>query len=405
MVYDDGCYVSTAPATSMSAPRADWLVVGAGFTGATLAERLASQANQRVLVVDRRPHLAGNAYDGPGNEGLHLHHYGAHIFHTSSEKVWTYLSTFTDWRPYEHRVLGDVDGVLVPIPFNLTSLHRLFPGRQAKAIERALRAEVGSDGRVPVLRLLEHPDPVLASFARYVHDAVFANYSAKQWGLQTEELDRSVTGRVPIVVSHDDRYFRDAHQGLPADGYVRLFERMLDHPNIEIRLGVEHRDVDADIRDGQTIFTGPIDEYFDHCFGSLPYRSLRFHHSIVPVGRALPAAVVNYPAAPGFTRLLEHTQLTGEVSSRTVITSEWPEEYVAGRNEPYYPIPRPESRALHHRYRVLAVTKAPNVVFAGRLADYRYYNMDQAVSRALLVFRSLASGRSAESVPALALAR
>lgn len=401
MVPSDAYRAPSPHGTPLSSPTFDWLVVGAGFTGATLAERLASQTNQRVLIVDRRPHLAGNAYDGPGIGGLHLHHYGAHIFHTSSEKVWKYLSTFTVWRPYEHRVLGVVDGVLVPIPFNLTSLHRLFPGPEAKAIERALRAEVGDGGRVPVLRLLEHPDPVLVSFAQYVHDVVFANYSAKQWGLQTDELDRSVTGRVPIIVSHDDRYFRDVHQGLPIDGYVRLFERMLDHPNIEICLGAEYRSLDAGVRAGRTIFTGPIDEYFDHRFGPLAYRSLRFEHRVIPVPRALPAAVVNHPAAPGFTRFLEHTWLTGEVSTQTVVTSEWPEDHVTGRNEPYYPIPRPANRALHDRYRALAATEAPNVVFAGRLADYRYYDMDQAVSRALLVFRSLKAGKITNAVPAL----
>lgn len=387
----------------MTTPEFDWLVVGAGFTGATLAERLASQLDQRVLVVDRRPHIAGNAYDGVGPDGQRLHHYGAHIFHTASDRVWAYLSRFTDWRPYQHRVLGSIDGLLVPIPFNLTSLHRLLPADRADTVEQRLVAEVGMGGRIPVLRLLEHPDPVLSSFGRFVHDKVFATYSAKQWGLRTDQLDRSVTGRVPVLVSEDDRYFQDRHQAMPADGYVALFERMLAHPNIEVALGVDHAEVAGAVRAGRTVFTGPIDAFFGHCFGALPYRSLRFEHRTLPGDRVQPVAVVNHPQAEGFTRTLEHGWLTGDHHDATVITTEWPQAHVPGETEPYYPVPRPDNRALHQRYLALAAAEAPDVVFAGRLADYKYYDMDQAVSRALLLFRSLAEAHARGERPAAPL--
>ncbi|HXQ60676.1 MAG TPA: UDP-galactopyranose mutase [Acidimicrobiales bacterium] len=370
----------------------DWLVVGAGFTGATLAERLASQLDQRVLVVDRRSHMAGNAFDGPGPDGRPIHHYGAHIFHTVSDRVWAYLSQFTRWRPYEHRVLGSIDGKLVPIPFNLTSLHALVPERRATAIEHRLLAEIGSGGTIPVLTLLEHPDPLLRGLGDFVYEKVFSNYSAKQWGLRPDQLDRSVTGRVPVVVSHDDRYFHDRHQAMPADGYVAMFERMLKHPNIDVLLDTDHRDVLGRVGQARTVFTGPIDEYFGNRYGALPYRSLDFRHEAAAVEFAQPVAVVNHPEAEGFTRILEHKHLTGVTSATTVLTTEWPQDHVPGVNDPYYPVPRPENRSLHARYLELARDTDPEVVFAGRLADYKYYNMDQAVSRALLVFRGLVPG-------------
>jgi UDP-galactopyranose mutase len=370
----------------------DWLVVGAGFTGATLAERLASQLGQRVLVVDRRSHIAGNAYDGPGPGGQPIHHYGAHIFHTASNRVWDYLSQFTEWRPYEHRVLGSIDGKLVPIPFNLTSLAALLPAARAAALEQRLVAEIGYGGTIPILRLLEHTDPLLQGLGEFVYEKVFANYSAKQWGLRPDELDRSVTGRVPVVVSHDDRYFHDRHQAMPADGYAAMFSRMLDHPRIDVVLDTDHRDVLGQEGAARTVYTGPIDEFFDHRFGALPYRSLDFRHEQAPVEFAQPVAVVNYPNEAGFTRILEHKHLTAVPSSGTVLTTEWPQDHVPGRNDPYYPVPREENRALHARYLELAGDTVPGVVFAGRLADYKYYDMDQAVSRALLVFRKLGPG-------------
>ncbi len=370
----------------------DWLVVGAGFTGATLAERLATQLDQRVLVVDRRSHIAGNAFDGPGPDGQRIHHYGAHVFHTASDRVWAYLSQFTRWRPYEHRVLGSIDGKLVPVPFNLTTLHALVPEPRAAAVERCLVTEIGPGGTVPVLKLLEHPDPLLRGLGEFVYEKVFANYSAKQWGLRPDQLDRSVTGRVPVVVSHDDRYFHDRHQAMPADGYAAMFDRMLNHPNIEVLLNTDHADVVGQVGRARTVFTGPIDEYFENSYGALPYRSLEFRHETAAVEYAQPVAVVNYPDREGFTRILEHKHLTGDSGATTVLTTEWPQDHVPGVNDPYYPVPRPENRSLHARYLELAAEADPEVVFAGRLADYKYYDMDQAVSRALLVFRGLIPG-------------
>ncbi|MGH9016983.1 MAG: UDP-galactopyranose mutase [Acidimicrobiales bacterium] len=370
----------------------DWLVVGAGFTGATLAERLASQLDQRVLVIDRRSHIAGNAYDGPGPGGRPIHHYGAHIFHTASDRVWTYLSQFTRWRPYEHRVLGSIDGQLVPIPFNLTSLAALLPSARAAALAQRLVAEIGYGGTIPILKLLEHDDPLLQGLGTFVYEKVFANYSAKQWGLRPDQLDRSVTGRVPVVVSHDDRYFHDRHQAMPADGYTAMFERMLDHRNIELSLDTAYADVAGRVSRHRTVFTGPIDEFFGHRFGALPYRSLDFRHELRSGSHVQPVAVVNYPNAEGFTRILEHKHLTAARHPGTVLTTEWPQDHIPGTNDPYYPVPREENRALHARYLELAGDIAPDVVFAGRLADYKYYDMDQAVSRALLVFRKLGPG-------------
>lgn len=367
-------------------PDVDWLVVGAGLSGAVLAERIASQLGQTVLVVDSRPHVGGNTFDSLDGSGTLIHRYGAHIFHTSTREVWDYLSRFTGWLPYVHRVLGRVDGRLVQLPFNLNSIDALFPTSVARRYTELLLGRFGDQARVPILTLRQDPEPQLRDLAGYVYDNVFLNYTVKQWGLRPEELDRAVTGRVPLLVTRDDRYFHDQYQGIPEHGYTAMVERILDHPNITVQLSTSHAVATHDIRPGATVWTGPIDQYFANRFGPLPYRSLRFEHSTEPGPRFQSVAVVNYPNEFAFTRILEHAHFSNAQPPRTTITREYPEAYELGRNEAYYPIPTAASRARYLRYSAASEQLAGRVVFAGRLAHYRYYDMDQAVAHALHAF-------------------
>lgn len=364
----------------------DWLIVGAGFTGATLAERIASQLDQKVLVIDRRDHIGGNAYDYRGPQGILIHKYGPHIFHTNSEKVWRYLSRFTAWRPYYHRVLAMVEGNPLSLPFNLDSIARAFPTRMAEAITSKLIDAFGYGKKVPILKLRSSADSDISFIADYIYDNVFLNYTRKQWGLLPEDLDPGVTARVPVYLSRDGRYFQDKWQAMPAEGYARLFERMLDHPNISVTLNAEHREVAGLYPDARVIFTGPIDEYFDYCFGALPYRSLRFELREEAVEQAQSCGTVNYPNEFDFTRITEFKHLTGQVAPSTMLVEEYPEVYRPGENEPYYPIPTPSTAEAFAPYRDLAAQMAGKVWFAGRLGDYAYYNMDQACARALALF-------------------
>ena len=367
----------------MSQP--DWVIAGAGFTGAVLAERIAGQLGQRVLLVDRRPHLGGNAHDALDDSGILVHTYGPHIFHTNSSKVWAYLSQFTEWRPYFHRVLGLVEGQLVPIPFNLNSLYATFPPRLAARLEERLLEEYSFGARVPILRLRSAADADLRMLADYIYQHVFLGYTEKQWGLSPEELDSSVTGRVPVVISRDDRYFQDTYQAMPREGYTRLFERMLDHPNIELQQGVEFSSL-AIKRGTRVIFTGAIDEYFQYSLGELEYRSLRFDFATHDVEWTQAVGTVNYPSNFDFTRTTEQKYLTGQTAPRTTVVTEYPMAHRPGENEAYYPVPREANQALYQRYSMLAAEHAPHVLFAGRLADSKSYNMDPAVARARQLF-------------------
>jgi UDP-galactopyranose mutase len=365
--------------------RWDWLIVGAGFTGAVLAERIATQLDQSVLVIDRRGHIAGNAYDRPEN-GLLVHHYGPHIFHTNSERVWTYLSRFTEWRPYFHHVLGMVDGRPVPIPFNLNSVLALFPPRMADRLCDILVERFGFGEKVPILKLRSESDPELRFLADYVYANIFEGYTLKQWGMRPEELSPSVTARVPIFVSRDDRYFQDRYQAMPRDGYAALFQRLLDHPRISVELNVEYKDALSSVQHDRTVFTGPIDEFFDYAHGPLPYRSLRFERRVEPRSSGLPVGTVNYPNEFDFTRVSDQRFLSGAPDAEPLLITEYPEPYVVGVNEPYYPIPNTATTALRDLYLSTAATLEGRVFFAGRLGDYAYYNMDQACARALALF-------------------
>ena len=367
-----------------------WLVVGAGFTGAVLAERIASVLGERVLLIDRRRHIGGNAHDYLDAHGVLVHRYGPHIFHTNAPRVVEYLSQFTTWRPYEHRTLAWVDDRLVPMPFNFTSTEIAFGRTEGARLNKLLADEYGTEVKVPILKMAASPNRQIRAVADRIYEKVFLHYTTKQWGLAPSELDPSVSARVPVHLSRDDRYFQDAFQKMPTHGYTRLFERMLDHPLIDIRLGTEFSEIATTEAFYRVMFTGPIDEFFDHMHRPLPYRSLRFEFTTVPGDvLAQECGVYNFPTPATvhpFTRVTEFRHLTGQTDvGATTLATEFPQAYEPGANEPYYPIPREENRQIFRRYQAEA-DGLRTVLFAGRLADYSYYNMDQAVGHALAVF-------------------
>ncbi len=360
----------------------DYLIVGAGFAGSVMAERLAAQYGQRVLLVDRRSHIAGNAYDEYNADGILIHRYGPHIFHTNAQRVVDYLSRFTAWRPYRHRVLASVDGMLVPVPINLTTLNRLYSldlsPEEAEAF-LAARAE-------PIANVRTSEDVVVGKVGRELYEKFFRGYTRKQWGMDPSELDRSVTSRVPVRTTAEDGYFNDEFQCMPLEGYTRMFEKMLAHPNIKVMLNTDFKEIRAEVSFRKLIYTGPIDEYFDHCLGKLPYRSLAFRHETLDQERFQSLAVVNYPSEDvRHTRITEYKYLTGQQHAKTSITYEYPSD----EGDPYYPIPRPANAELFKRYEALAEAH-PEVTFAGRLGSYRYYNMDQVVAQALSLVERIA---------------
>ena len=378
----------------------DWLVVGCGFAGAVLAERLASQRGHRVLVIDRRDHIAGNAFDHLDEAGVLVHRYGPHIFHTNSQAVADYLSRFTEWRPYEHRVLGLVDEQLVPIPINLDTVNRLY-GLDLSSDE--LEAWFGARAEaVDEIRTSE--DVIVARVGRELYEKFFQGYTRKQWGLDPSQLDRSVTARVPVRTNRDDRYFTDTFQAMPRNGYTAMFARMLEHQGIDIRLGTDFRALPPGVSYDRLIWTGQIDEFYGMRFGRLPYRSLRFRHENLPMERFQAVGTVNHPQDQDYTRVSEYKHMTGQAHPTTSITYEYP----TADGDPYYPVPRPENQVLYKRYEALADAE-PDTLFVGRLATYRYLNMDQVVGQALATFKrieaSMARGRGGgigSSLPAVA---
>jgi len=359
----------------------DWLIVGAGFAGSVLAERLATQRGDKVLVLDKRPHIAGNAYDRHDAAGVLMHQYGPHIFHTNSQAVVDYLSAFTEWRTYEHRVLAQVDGQLLPIPINRTTINKLYGlSLSSDAETEAFLATLAE----PVDEIRTSEDVVVSRVGRELYEKFFRGYTRKQWGVDPSDLDKSVTARVPTRVNEDDRYFNDQFQVMPAQGYTRMFERMLDHPNIKVMLNRRFDEVREMIPHRRVIFTGPVDEYFGFRFGRLPYRSLQFEHVTLDKPWHQPVGVVNYPQTEEYTRITEYKHLTGQEHPKTSLTY----ERSSAEGEPYYPVPRPENAALYRQYEALADAE-PNTWFVGRLATYRYYNMDQVVGQALATFRRI----------------
>jgi UDP-galactopyranose mutase len=340
-------------------------------------------AGKRVAVVERRSHIGGNAYDSKNEHGILVHRYGPHIFHTNSKVVWEYLSKFTAWRPYEHRVLGLIDGKFVPIPFNLNSLAALFPASAAARIESALVGQFGLDSKVPILKLRRSENVEIRKIADYVYHNVFEGYTIKQWQLRPEELSPSVTARVPVSIGRDDRYFQDTYQAIPLRGYAALFHKMLDHPKIEVMLNYDWKSASAASARSRVLFTGAIDELLDYRFGPLAYRSLRFEEHTLEEVQHQPVGTTNYPNNYDYTRITEQKIITGEKAPFTTLITEYPLPHEPGKTIPYYPIPRDENQALYNKYAEAAGTEFPHVCFAGRLADYQYYNMDQACARAL----------------------
>ena len=340
----------------------DYLIVGAGFAGSVLAERLARVAGKKVLICDKRPHIGGNAYDHYDDAGVLVHRYGPHIFHTNSRDVYEYLSQFTDWRPYEHRVRASVDGQLVPIPINLDSVNQLY-GLKLTSFELTKFFESVAEKR-DAIRTSE--DVIVSKVGRELYEKFFRNYTRKQWDLDPSELDATVTARVPVRTNRDDRYFTDTYQIMPLRGYTRMFENMLDHPNIKILLNTDYRDIEGVLPYSQMVYTGPVDEFFDYRFGKLPYRSLEFRHETHNMSVYQPAPVVNYPNEHAYTRVTEFKYLTGQEHPKTSIVFEFPR----AEGDPYYPVPRPENAALYRRYQELAEGTS-GVHFVGRLATYK----------------------------------
>jgi UDP-galactopyranose mutase len=366
----------------------DYLVVGAGFAGSVIAERLASQLDQKVLIVDKRPHIGGNAYDHYNDDGILVHRYGPHIFHTNSREVFEYLSQFTEWRSYQHRVMASVDGQLLPIPINLDTINQLYGLNLTSFQVEEFFASVAEKRE----QIRTSEDVVVSRVGRELYEKFFRNYTRKQWGLDPSELDASVTARVPTRNNRDDRYFTDTYQAMPLHGFTRLFEKMLDHPNIKIMLNCDYREIESAIPFRQMVYTGPVDEYFDYRYGKLPYRSLEFKHETINAPVYQRAPVVNYPNENLYTRITEFKYLTGQEHAKTSLVYEFPR----AEGDPYYPVPRKENAELYAKYKQLA-DSTEDVHFVGRLATYKYYNMDQVVAQALTTFARISGARVARS--------
>ncbi|MEY2371393.1 UDP-galactopyranose mutase [Lysinibacillus capsici] len=374
------------------------IIIGAGYAGLILAERLATQESQKVLVIEQRQHIGGNAYDRFDEHGVLIHEYGPHIFHTRSKEVWDYLSQFTEWHHYEHSVLANIDGHEVPLPFNLNTMEKVFPKALAERLQEKLVHLLGYNVKVPILKLREQDDEDLKFLADYVYEKVFLQYTLKQWGIGPEELDPTVTGRVPVYISRDDRYFQDKYQGLPLRGYTEMFKKMIDHPNIHLMLNTKYQDVMTISKDGHMLFgqpfggdviyTGKIDELFGYQYGELPYRSLRFEYDTYDVAYKQQVGQLNSPNHYDFTRITEFKHLTGQQHAKTTLAREYPESYVRGENTPYYPIIAEENQQNYKKYKKLA-EDLPNVYLVGRLAEYKYYDMDAVVATALKLYKKL----------------
>ena len=360
----------------------DYMIVGAGLAGAVLAERLATQKKKKILIVDKRNHIGGNTYDYYNEEGILVHKYGPHIFHTNSEEVFNYLGRFTEWRPYEHRVLASVDGMLVPIPINLETINKLYGmNLNSSEVDDFLKSKAEQKTQV-----LTSEDVVVTKVGRELYEKFFRGYTRKQWGLDPSELDASVAARIPTRNNRDDRYFTDTFQAMPLHGYTKMFEKMLNHPNISIMLNTDYKTIKDIIPYREMIYTGPVDYFFDYKYGRLPYRSLDFKFETVDTACAQPTGTVNYPNEHPYTRSTEFKYLTGQKHNKTTLVFEYPK----AEGDPYYPVPRKENAALYKKYQALA-EETPNVYFTGRLATYKYYNMDQVVAQSLTLFKRIAA--------------
>lgn len=365
------------------------LIVGCGLSGIVLAERLASQKHEEVLIIDRRNHIGGNIFDYKDREtGITVHQYGPHVFHTNSKEVWNYLSRFTEWHRFMYRVKAVMDGIEVNIPFNLDSLHKVFPKSLADKLEVKLIEKFGFNKKVPILELRQSNDKDLEFLAQYVYEKVFLGYTVKQWGVKPEDLDASVSGRVPVYISRDDRYFQDKYQAIPQDGYTAMVKNILNNPLIKVELNTDFNQVRNEIEYERLFFSGAIDEYFNYEFGRLPYRSLDIVFKTHNQEYLQSGPQMNYPENYDYTRSVEYKYYLDEKADKTIVSYEYSCPYEEGKNERYYPIPDKENQNLYDRYAEKAKA-LKNVWFVGRLGDYRYYNMDQTVLRALELFKDI----------------
>lgn len=378
----------------------DVIIVGAGFAGSVLAERLATQRNKRILIIDKRQHIGGNCYDCFDGNGVLIHQYGPHLFHTNNQSVFEYLSQFTEWHTYQHEVLAWIDGQKVPVPFNLNTLHSLLPKSLAASLEIKLIDYFGYGVKVPILELLHVEDKELKFLANFIYEKIFVNYTAKQWGKKPEEISAEVTGRVPVHISRDNRYFQDKYQAIPRHGYTKIFNRLLNHKNISVLLNTDYRDLfkldlDSGVMqlmghqfDGQLIFTGLVDELFENRFGELPYRSLAFQFEHLAVDQFQEKTTINYPNDYDYTRITEFKHISQQSISGTSIVKEFPQDFernTPGKDIPYYPIFTPENKEKLDKYHHFS-KQFKNITLVGRLAENRYYDMDDIVARALQVF-------------------
>ena len=380
----------------------DCIIIGSGIAGAAAARVLAEEQGKKVLVLEKKHHIGGNCYDGKDKYGILVHWYGPHIFHTGNEEVYEWLSRFTDWYAFGHEVVARVGDKLLPVPFNLNTLKMVYGEEKAAVLEKKLVDTFGFGARVPILKLREQQDEDLRAIADYVYENVFLRYTMKQWGQTPEEIDPAVTGRVPVVISYDNRYFGDKYQGMPLDGFTPMFEKMLDHPNIEVRTNTDAKDalviseqegkvlMDGQEFCGTVIYTGPVDELFDCRFGRLPYRTLRFDFEHYDQPDYQGHSVVNYTVSEDYTRITEFKYLTGQKADSTTIVKEYPFAYTGAEGEiPYYAIMNEENNALYQKYADLAA-KLPDFHLLGRLAEYKYYNIDAMAAKAIALARSLA---------------
>lgn len=362
------------------------LVVGAGFSGAVIANLLATKLDEQVVIIDRKNHIAGNCYDYRDKNGIMIHKYGSHIFHTNNEKVWNFLNQFASFNTYMHKVVGIVDGIEAQIPFNFNTLYQVFPQTLALRLEEKLLKNFDYNKKVPILEFQTQEDEDLKFLANYVYEKIFLNYTTKQWGISPTEIDSTVTARVPVYLSKDNRYFQDKYQGIPLCGYTKLIENMLNHPNIEIKLNTEYKTSEDFNR---IFFTGSIDEFFNYKYGILPYRSVNFKFEEYNKEFYQSHACINYPNNYDFTRIHEYKHYLQDKSTTTVIAKEYSEAFELDKNERYYPISNTENNNLYNKY-LQEASSYKNLYFLGRLGDYKYYNMDSAIERALELFEQLA---------------
>ena len=365
------------------------IVVGAGFSGATIANLIATELNEKVILIDKKNHLAGNSFDYRDENGIMVHKYGSHIFHTEDENVWQFLNKFTTFNNYSHQVLGFIDGAEIHIPFNFNSLYQVFNKEKAEKLEKKLLDKFEFGTKVSILEFQNQDDEDLKALAQHVYEKIFLNYTIKQWGLKPNEIDKSVLARVPVYLSKDNRYFQDKYQGIPKDGYSRLIENMINYPNIEIRLNTDFKEFQGEYK--RIFYTGSIDEFFNYEFGVLPYRSVNFELEVHNREFYQSNSVINYPNTQSWTRIHEYKYYLKDKSPKTVIAKEFSEFFELGKNERYYPIVNEANLTLYNKY-LCKAKRLKNVYFLGRLGDYKYYNMDMAVGRAFELFREIKNG-------------